>query len=211
MNDLTQYLEENYDKSIFDQMEKEGDARIFHLHGQRVISGQIKENKKYDLIFQPETGEEEEIPKLHVKFVYHKKYEEELKKLIKRDPRFKENKSTPIRTPSKRNHIKNKTLYPLMNKKTLLFFSTLEGEVFGGIIGGFTRYEITILGKKGVPVTLLRHAVYDVRDMRKKCYLKRAVETRKKSPRRSSQPAKITRPMHTGKNPRVLKSAPKKH
>ena len=100
--------------------------------------------------------------------------------------------------------------YPLMNKKTLLFFSTLEGEVFGGIIGGFTRYEITILGKKGVPVTLLRHAVYDVRDMRKKCYLKRAVETRKKSPRRSSQPAKITRPMHTGKNPRVLKIAPKK-
>ena len=162
------------------------------------------------MIFKPEAGEEEEIPKLHVKFLYPKKYEEELKKLIKRDPRFKENKSTPIRTPSKRNHIKNKTLYPLMTGKTLLFFATLEGEVLGGIIGGFTRYEVTILGKKGIPVTLLRHAVYDLRDMRKKCYLKRAVEARKKPPRRSSKPAKITRPMNTGKNPRVLKIAPKK-
>ena len=63
----------------------------------------------------------------------------------------------------------------------LVFFTTLEGDILGGMVGGFTRYEIQILGKKGVPVTLLRHAIYDLRDKRKRCYLKRAVEARKEN------------------------------
>jgi len=191
MNELTQYLKENYNKSIFDRMEKDGEVWTLHLYGNRVVSGQVKTNKKYDIIFQPETGKEEEIPKHDIKFLCLKDYEEVLKKRIRTDKKIREKKLEPIINPKKRYHIKNKTLFPLMKDKTLLFFTTLEGDVCGGIIGGFTRYEILLLGKKGIPMTLLRHAVYDARDKRKKCYLKKAVEARFKTSRPGKKSSSI--------------------
>ena len=106
-----------------------------------------------------------------------------MEKKIRTDKNIKEKQLEPIVSPGKRNHVKNKTLFPLMREKTLLFFTTLEGDVLGGIVGGFTRYEIQILGKREIPVTLLRHAIYDLRDKRKKCYLKKAVEVRSKASR----------------------------
>ncbi len=183
MNELNAYLKENYHKSIFDQMEKEKETYVLHLHGNKVISGEVKTNKKYDVIFKSESGKEEELQKHNIKFLYLKKDEQVVKKVIKVDKNVKEKKLGPIINPRKRNHIKNKTLFPLMQERVLLFFTTLEGDIIGGIIGGFTRYEIQILGKKGIPITLLRHAVFDLRDKRKRCYLKRAVEARKKTSR----------------------------
>ena len=180
MDELKTYLEENYNKSVFDQMEKDQEPWILYPHGNRILSGRVKTNKKYDIIFQPETGKEEEIPKTDIKYLCLKKDENALK--IRIDKKVKEKKLEPIRSPGERNHIKNKTLFPLMKERALLFFTTLEGDILGGIVGGFTRYEIQILGKKGTPVTLLRHAVYDLRDKRKRCYLKRSVEARKRPP-----------------------------
>ena len=181
MNELDGYLKDNYQKSVFTQMEKGNDIWVLHLHGNKVISGKVNTNKKYDIVFHHETGEEEEIPKINIKFLYLKKNQAGIKKGIKVDKKVKENEFGPIVSPGKRNHIKNKTLFPLMKERILVFFTTLEGDILGGMVGGFTRYEIQILGKKGVPVTLLRHAIYDLRDKRKRCYLKRAVEARKEN------------------------------
>jgi len=181
MNDLNKYLEENYQKSVFDQMEKDRETWILHLHGNRVISGEVKTNKRYDIIFQSENRVEEEIPKHNIKFLCLEKDAREVSKGLKAEDKVKKKKLEPIVNPENRNHIKNKTLFPLMQERALLFFTTLEGDVLSGIVGGFTRYEIQVLGKKRIPVTLLRHAVYDVRDKRKKSYLKKVVEERKKT------------------------------
>jgi len=181
MNDLNSYLAENYQKSIFDHMEKEGETWTLCLHGNRVVSGTVKTNKQYDVVFLSEDGIEEEIPKHNIKILYLKKDEAEVQKGVKTDDGVKKKKLEPILNPQDRNHIKNKTLFPLMNERVLLFFTTLEGDMLGGIVGGFTRYEIQVLGKKAIPVILLRHAVYDIRDKRKKSYLKQAVEARKKT------------------------------
>jgi len=181
MNDLNKYLEEHYQKSVFDQIEKDRETWIFHLHGNRVISGTVKSNKRYDIIFQFENGVEEEIPKHDIKFLCLKEDASEVSKGLKTDEKVKKRKLEPIVNLEDRNHIKNKSLLPLMQERALLFFTTLEGDVFSGIVGGFNRYEIQILGKKGIPLVLLRHAVYDIRDKRKKSYLKKVVEERKRN------------------------------
>ena len=77
-----------------------------------------------------------------------------------------------ILAPGKRYHVKNKTLFPLMKEKKVVFMTLLEGEIVRGIIAGFSRYEITVNLKGGIPVTVLRHSIYDLRDKKGRCFLK---------------------------------------
>jgi hypothetical protein len=60
----------------------------------------------------------------------------------------------------------------LIKEKEVVFFTFLEGEIMRGIISGFSRYDITLNLKGGLPVTLLRHSVYDLRNKKGRCLLK---------------------------------------
>jgi hypothetical protein len=53
----------------------------------------------------------------------------------------------------------------------------LEGDIIRGLVDAFTRYDITVHLKGGIPVSLLRHRVYDLRDKKGRCYLKTFQET----------------------------------
>ena len=66
-----------------------------------------------------------------------------------------------------------------MKGKQVLFFTMLEGELIKGIISDFSRYDITVNLKGGIPVTILRHAVYDLRDKEGQCFLKSFQETKR--------------------------------
>ncbi len=66
-----------------------------------------------------------------------------------------------------------------MKAREVLFFTLMEGEKIKGILGGFSRYEITVNLKGGFPVYLLRHAVYDLRDKKGRCFLKSFQESRR--------------------------------
>ena len=57
-----------------------------------------------------------------------------------------------------------------------LFFTLLGGNVLRGIITGFSRYEINLSMKGGVPVVIMRHAVFDVKDKKDRSFLKKEVE-----------------------------------
>jgi sRNA-binding regulator protein Hfq len=65
-----------------------------------------------------------------------------------------------------------------MEQRQVLFFTLLEGEVLRGAISGFSRYEITLSMKGELPLTILQHAVYDLRDKNGRGYIKKAVERR---------------------------------
>lgn len=54
-----------------------------------------------------------------------------------------------------------------------------EGEVLRGLVSAFSRYEITVDLKGGIPVVLLRHAVYDLRDKAGRCLLKSVQDARR--------------------------------
>lgn len=176
---LKEYMDQVYEKSIFDELQTSGEVWVYHLHGHQTIAGSVKMNNKYDLVLMTETQERLPITKHTIKFVYPLTFQDDTKKRIKIDKKTLKEEQGPILNPRKRNHIKNKTLFPLMQDKVALQFTTLEGDIVSGVIGEFSRYEITLLGKGGAPVVFLRHAVRDVRDKNDKCYLKTAIEEKR--------------------------------
>lgn len=172
LSGLQEYLDANYNTSIFDQALASKEHWELHLHGHRIINAIFLENLKYDVKVQIEEGGEELLAKTDIKIIYPKNLSESVRSLLKTDEKIRNLSLDPIIPPSKRHHIKNKSLFPLMKDRRLLFFTLLEGEIVRGIPAGFSRYEISVNLKGGVPVTILRHAVYDLRDKRKRCFLK---------------------------------------
>ena len=67
---LKEYLDEFYEKSIFDQTLASKEAYELHLYGHRVITAEILENLSYDLKVAIDGQRREEIPKIKVKLLY---------------------------------------------------------------------------------------------------------------------------------------------
>jgi len=174
-----EYLDENYESSVFESFLKSGNQAVFHLNGHRIVQGSLRAVERFDFILETGDGKEESTLKHNVKMVYDASLSSGIRPLLKTDNNIKAQNFKPILSGAGRNHIKNKTLFPLMKDRTVLFFCLLEGEIIKGIILGFSRYEITVGMKGGLPVTILRHAVYDLRDKRKKCFLKRIQQIKK--------------------------------
>jgi len=169
---LQEYLDENYHISVFDQALASGQTWELHLHNHRVIKAQIVEITKYSLRVKIEGAGDEPLSKTDVKLLYPEDLSESVRPLLKIDKKVKNRRMEPILAPHMRYHIKNKSLFPLMKEKQVVHFTLLEGEVVRCIIAGFGRYEITVNLKGGIPITVLRHSVYDLRDKKGRCFLK---------------------------------------
>jgi hypothetical protein len=174
---LQEYLDEGYSCSIFNRALDSREAWEFHLHGHRIIKAGIRENMVYDLKLDIEGQGEETLPKLEVKLLYPADLAESVRPLIRTDNKVKALGLDPIPEPRQRHFVKNKSLFPLMKEKHVTLFTLLEGEIIRGIIAGFTRYDIAVNLKGGIPVTILRHSVFDLRDKKGRCYLKSFQET----------------------------------
>ncbi|MCP4669517.1 MAG: hypothetical protein GY849_24550 [Deltaproteobacteria bacterium] len=191
LSGLQEYLDANYHISVFDQALASKDPWELHLHGHRIVKAGLIENLKYDVKVHIEGGGDELLAKTDIKIIYPDNVSESLGPLLKTDEKVRDLSLEPIISPRKRHHIKNKSLFPLMKERRLVIFTLLEGEMVRGIVAGFNRYEMTVNLKGGIPVTILRHAVYDLRDKRKRCFLKSFQETHRdweKSPLFVSSP-----------------------
>lgn len=169
---LSEYLKDCYNQMIFDTLAKTGDRRVFHLHSQRVATARVVENLKYDITLDMQDTGVETLPKTRIKCVYRLAHHEEIAGQMRIDHRVRKLRQHPILSPAKRFHVKNKSLFPLMNERKVLFITLLEGEVLRGIIGGFSRYEILLRMRGGLPVTVMRHAIFEIRDKTERSYLK---------------------------------------
>lgn len=169
---LQEYMDKNYPLSCFDLAAESGQYLAFHLHGDRIMRASILENLTYDLRCGSERGMEETIPKVHVKMLYSVDHSDRIQPLIKTDKKVKGLALEPIFSPRKRYFIKNKSLFPLMKEKEVLYFTLLEGEILRGIIADFNRYEVTMNLKGGLPVTVMRHSIYDLRNKKGRCFMK---------------------------------------
>lgn len=166
------YLDENYLDSVFDSAKNLNNYWTFHLHGQQLLSAIITQNSTYEVELTDENQVSTTIPKTQIKLLYPSESSQKIQKSIKFDPKVKKLLLQPIITARPRYHIKNKSLFVLMKEKQVVFFTLLEGEIIRGLVTAFTRYDITVNLKGGVPVTLLRHGTYDLRDKKGRCYLK---------------------------------------
>jgi sRNA-binding regulator protein Hfq len=177
LSGLQEYLDANYHISVFDQAFESKETYEFHLHGHRIFRGTVSKNLKYDLGLHTAETEEVHLPKTDVKLVYPAASSDAVRPLLKVDRKVQDLQLEPIIPTKKRYHIKNKSLFPLMKERHVVFFTLMEGEIVKGLITGFTRYEITVSLKGGIPVVILRHAVYDLRDKKGRCFLKSFQET----------------------------------
>jgi hypothetical protein len=169
---LDEYLAANYEVSVFDKAVASGVPWELHLHGGRVVTATLSENRKWDVTLKAAGQEEEELQKIQVKYLYPAEQSRVVKPLVKSDKKVEELALTPILSPRGRYFIKNKSLFPFMKDKEVLFFTLLEGEIIKGILTDFSRYDITVALKGGLPVTILRHSIYDVKNKKGRSFLK---------------------------------------
>lgn len=179
LSGLQEYLKETYGTSVFDQACESNAPWEFHLHGLRIIRAQVHKNLVYDLKIKSNDTQESVLSKTDVKIFYPLEISEKIRPLLTTDPKIKKAALEPIIAPALRHHIKNKSLFPLMKERKVVFFTLLEGEIIKGLITGFSRYEITCSLKGGLPVSILRHAVYDLRDKKGRSFLKSFQKTRR--------------------------------
>ncbi len=175
---LKEYLAQNYDQSIFDQAVESGKPYMLHMHGQKSLQAIIAENLIYDIKADTE-GKEDIIQKIEIKFLYPAELKESVIPLLKEDKKVKDLGLEPIPRPNARFFVKNKSLFPLMKENEVVFFTLLEGDLIRGVLSGFSRYEITLNLKGGVPLTILRHSIYDLRNKKGRCFLKSFQEERR--------------------------------
>jgi hypothetical protein len=177
LSGLQEYLDEAYNISIFDQALASEQPWELHIHNHRTIKARIIENLGYDVKVSVNGAADEVLPKTDIKLIYPEDLAGSVTPLIKTDNKVRDMGLEPIISPKKRYHIKNKSIFPLMKERAVLFFTLIEGEIIKGIVAGFSRYEITVNLKGGIPVTILRHGIYDLRNKKGRCFLKSFQET----------------------------------
>ena len=174
---IREYLTAGYEQSVFQRALAAQDLWEVHLHTHRVERLRVTANLTHDLQVDGAGRGPEDLPKLHVKLLYPAGQADAVGPLIKIDPRVRALQLRPILSPGARQHVKNKSLFVLMKDREVVFFTLVEGEIVRGVIGDFSRYDITVHVKGGLPVVLLRHGIHDLRDKRGRCYLKSFQDT----------------------------------
>ncbi len=172
LNGLRDYLNTYYELSIFHRALDSRAIWILHLHNHQVIEASILENLTYDIRCEVVNEGERTIPKVEVKCLYPSDSSDTITPMIKTDQKVADLALEPLFSPHNRFYIKNKSLFSLMKEKEVVFFTLLEGERIKGLISDFSRYDMTVNLKGGVPVTIMRHSVYDLRNKKGRCFLK---------------------------------------
>jgi hypothetical protein len=172
-----EYLAATAQHSVFDQALVAQQPWELHLQGQRVVRASVVENLTYDVKLAIASQGEEVLPKTQVKLLYPADLSASVQRLIKVDKKIRALGLPPMVTWKERHFVKNKTLFPLMREAQVVFFTLLEGEIIRGIIADFSRYEITVNLKGGVPIVILRHSIYDCQNKQGRCLLKTFQDT----------------------------------
>ena len=169
---LKEHLNAVRDHSVFDQVLTSKQPWEMHLHGQRVVRARVVENRTYEMIVDIEGQGQEELPKLQVKYLYPADSTAAVEKMIKLDKKVQGLGLEPILAPAQRYIVKNKTLFPLMKEREVVFCTLMEGEVIRGLVADFSRYDLTMHAKGGLLIVILRHSIYDLRNKQGRCMLR---------------------------------------
>ncbi len=176
---LKQYLAEHDSLSIFDEVLASGALWDFRLHPGRVVRARLGGLETYTVTLTPEEGAPETVHKHDIHYLYPAERAAAVGKLIKPDPAVDKLGLTPTPFHRERQFVKNKTLFPLMQERAVLFFTLRDGSVIRGLVTGFSRYDVHVSMKGGVAVTLMRHSLHNIQDKDGRSYLKSVQEKRK--------------------------------
>lgn len=139
-----------------------GASLALGLHGARQVKGTLVENRRYDVIFQPEGAEPEEVHKLQIKYGYDPSAWKAAKKAIKRDKNVAALGLDPIPKPQDRYACSDKRLFRYLENKTEVTITTLEGDVIRGVPTWFSSYECGLGVRGDAEIVVFRHAFHSV-------------------------------------------------
>jgi hypothetical protein len=179
-----EYLGTNYDRFALEQAYAQGAWHVFHLHGKRILPARIIDSQTYEATLEDDQGNRLPVHKTEIKFFHSLEEALDIAEKIKIDRAVRSHNLKPIYHTKDRHFIKNKSLYPLMLDREVLFFTLLEGEILRGVVQGFNRYEIQVSLKGGLPVTILRHSLYEVKNKKGHSFLK-SVQNKQKEWKKS--------------------------
>ena len=169
---LREHLKSVLGHSVFDQILASQAVWEMRLHGQRVVQARVLENQTYEMVLDIEGQGRETIHKLQVKCLYPVESAADVEKQLKIDKKVLGLRLEPIEVPAQRYIVKNKTLFPLVKEREVVFCTLMEGEVIRGLIADFSRFEMIMHAKGGLPTVILRHSIYDLRTKKGRCMLR---------------------------------------
>lgn len=155
---LKKYTAENRARSFLAEAESAGTRLSFLLHGQTRRSGVVSDVKVYSFTLTPKKGAAESIHKLRVRAAWDAKKNAAVMSVLKRDPAHA-HITDPIVKPQDRFHCADRRLFLHMEAGDVLAVRLLEGDVVVGTVSWIGRWEFGIKTKKGVVVTVFRHAM----------------------------------------------------
>lgn len=177
---LSDYLASGQPPDIFETFLQSGESVLLHHCDTTEIVGTLVDVLPYDVtvrVAEPpaevETGAPSEsaegsapetdsgiapktVPKVEILFVARAADRSEIAAKRKGTPK----PADALYKIGGRHFIKNKTLFPLMMERQVVFLTLLDGTLLRGLVTGFNRYEIRMSLKGGTPVTVLRHGVW---------------------------------------------------
>ena len=158
-----EHIEANRTRSILAGALASGDALSFGLHGKKHLRGVIRAVNAYEIEIDAGTGTPETVHKLQIKYACADADSRGVRNQIKRDKERKE-PVEPIWKPQDRYGCSDRRLFAAVDEKVPVTATTLEGEIFSGVVEWMSRWEFgMVLKKKNARVVVFRHALADFR------------------------------------------------
>ncbi len=131
------------------------------LHGQRVTAGRVTGVDRYEVVLDGKDGEER-VHKLQIKMLCASSDLRRARRQIKRAPKVPRT-AEPVPLPQDRYGCSDRRLFGYLDQETDVRVTLLEGERLRGTVTWLSRWEFGLQQRKGVEMTVFRHALADIR------------------------------------------------
>jgi sRNA-binding regulator protein Hfq len=161
------HLAANRDRSVLDEAQRSGAEVTLGVHGHRTLRARVKAVERYEVVLlESETGAEERVHKLQLKYAYKPDDHKRVRKSLDYDKTRRDRAIEPVVRPQDRFACSDRRLGAAMDAKHPVSATTLEGECFTGEVAWVARYEFGLRTKGGGEVVIFRHALDDLREER---------------------------------------------
>jgi len=139
-------------------------VHAFALVGGSLLKGEPQDVGSYSVMLLEEGAEEPvEVHKLQFKYCYAPSAWKAVRKAIKKSKKKATEPVVPAKRPQDRYSCSDKRVFSLMDAGGEVVLDLLEGEQIRGRIDWFSRYEIGLLLKGDVELSVFRHALQNLR------------------------------------------------
>ena len=142
---------------------------FFGLYHHTLLPATVTGFTKYDFVLQvalnPDSigggAERQEIPKTDVKYCYKAEDAADIQSIIRYNEEIKAQDLKPIIQRRKRYSINTRAIVQARRARHTIEVTTLEGEVFRGLVDWASKYEIKMILENESKIVVFRHAICD--------------------------------------------------